>query len=212
MSNVALVRWSGLALAVGGIAIATFLVTLYPLGDPLSPRVLLTDQSVAAHIIHIVGALAALLGLVGIYARIRERAGKLGLLAFVTAMFGTAFSVTGGLVAAFVFPVIAATAPDALSPQGALLGPGPAGTAFLLVFVLSMLGYSLLGVALLRTHFFAPAASWILIVGAILLNLPSEPLTPIPSVIPTIGAVLFGIATTWLGWELWRGGLDEYPR
>src|ERR671937_442260 len=99
MSNAILVRWSGLALAVGGIGIASFLLVLYPLGDPLLPRVLLTEQSLIAHTFHIIGALAALLGLVGLYSQIRSRTGWLGLLAFVIAMFGTAFSVTGGLVA-----------------------------------------------------------------------------------------------------------------
>jgi hypothetical protein len=203
MSSEVLVRWSGLALAVGGIGIATFLLTLYPLGDSLSPQVLLIGASVAAHIFHIVGALAALVGLAGLYSRIRDRTGWLGLLAFLVATFGTAFSVAGGLVAAFIFPVIAARAPDALEPQGPLFGPGPAGTAFLFVFLLSMAGYSLLGVALLRSRQFAPAACWLLIAGAILLNLPSSPITPIPSIVPTVGAVLFGAATLWLGWELW---------
>ncbi len=212
MSNAILVRWSGLALAVGGIGIATFLLTLYPLGDPLSPQVLLTSQSLAAHIFHIIGALAALLGLVGLYSRIRERTGWLGLFAFVIAMFGTAFSVTGGLVAAVVFPVIAARAPTALDPQGPLLGPGPAGTAFLLVFVLSMVGYALLGAALIRSQLFPPIAGWLLIAGAILLNLPSAPVTPIPSIIPTAGAVLFGAATVWLGWELWTDRIGTMRR
>lgn len=205
MSDANLVRWSGLAMVIGGIGIATFLLTLYPLGDPLLPQVLLTNQSVIAHIFHIVGALAALLGLVGIYSQIRERTGWLGLFSFVIAMFGTAFSVTGGLVAAFVFPVVAAMAPTALEPQGALLGPGPAGIAFLLVFVLSMAGYVLLGVAILRSRLFAPAAAWLLIAGAILLNLPSAPVTAIPSIVPTIGAILFGTASVWLGWDLWTG-------
>ena len=212
ISDRQLVRLSGLALAVGGIGIAAFLLTLYPLGDALSPRVLLTGQSVVAHVFHIIGALAALVGLTGLYSEIRERSGWLGLLAFVIAMFGTAFSVTGGLVAAFVFPVIAATAPTALDPQGPLFGPGAAGSAFLLVFVLSMLGYGLLGVALLRSRLFAPGAAWLLIAGAVLLNLPSAPVTPIPSLVPTTGAVLFGAATVWLGWELWTDRVGEERR
>ncbi len=202
MSAPALLRWRGIALAIGGVGIALFMLTLYPLGNPFSPNVLLTSQSLISHLFHTVGAFATLFGLEGLYVRQKERAGQLGLIGFILAFAGTAFSFTGGLVAAFIFPPVAASAPAVLDPKGPFFS-GLGSVPFLLLFVLSLAGYGLLGLATLRAGVFARAAAWLLIVGAILLNLPIEPAGPTPLIVSLIGAISWSAAVIWLGWELW---------
>ena len=64
MSTQNLMRWSGLALILGGVGIALFLITLYPLGSFFDPQVLINPQSVLAHTFHWIGGSFALLGYV----------------------------------------------------------------------------------------------------------------------------------------------------
>jgi hypothetical protein len=49
MSEQNLIRWSELALAIGGIGIGLFLITLYPLGNFFAPEPLTSSESVLAH-------------------------------------------------------------------------------------------------------------------------------------------------------------------
>ncbi|HKZ40188.1 MAG TPA: hypothetical protein VJ044_04450, partial [Candidatus Hodarchaeales archaeon] len=63
MSSQTLIRWSGLALVIGGIGIALFLITLYPMGNFFAPETITTGQSVLAHTFHWIGATFTLLGL-----------------------------------------------------------------------------------------------------------------------------------------------------
>jgi predicted MFS family arabinose efflux permease len=79
----------------------------------------------------------------------------------------------------------------------------PAYTVFGVTF---MVGYILFGIALLRASALPRAATLLLIVGAILANLPPG---LVPMLILIVGGVVWGIGAAWLGYVLWLGKDDK---
>ena len=123
-------------------------------------------------------------GMVGLYVRQSEAAGKVGLVGFLFAFLGTAL-VEGDFYAnTFVTPLVAQEAPGFL--DNPLSG-------FLQVwlpfdFVLLSLSWLLLAAATVRARVYPRAASWLLLVGAFV------GLVPAP-----LANLLFEIALAWLG-------------
>ena len=97
MSSSTLIRWGGLALAVGGISIAGFFLGLVGLGSLTATSVESPRLYLLAHGLHTIGGALAVLGLVALYAREYERLGRMGLIGFVLAMIGTSFFAGLGL-------------------------------------------------------------------------------------------------------------------
>jgi len=202
MSTQNLIRWSGLALVVGGVGIALFLITLYPLGNFLAPEVLTTSQSVLAHTFHWIGATFALLGLVGWHVKQKAQTGMTGLIGFILAFIGTTLTLVGGVSAGYIFPVLAHEAPQAFDPQGPLFASSNA-IPFFIGFATFMLGYVLLGIATIRAKILPRWGAVLVMLGAILFNLPPQPIGPFPTFVILIGAVLWGAGAVWIGLALW---------
>lgn len=202
MSTLNLIRWSGLALVVGGVGIALFLITLYPLGNFLAPEAFTTSQSVLAHTFHWIGATFALLGLVGWHVKQRSQAGITGLIGFILAFIGTTLTLVGGVSAGYIFPVLATEAPHAFDPQGPLFASANA-IPFFIGFATFMLGYVLLGIATIRARILPRWGAVLVMLGAILFNLPPQPIGPFPTFVTLLGAILFGAGAVWIGYTLW---------
>jgi hypothetical protein len=202
MSTQNLIRWSGLALMVGGVGIALFLITLYPLGNFLAPETIITSQSILAHTFHWIGATFALLGLVGWHVKQKAQAGMTGLIGFILAFIGTTLTLVGGVSAGYIFPVLAHEAPHAFDPQGPLFASSNA-IPFFIGFATFMLGYVLLGIATIRAKILPRWGAVLVMVGAILFQLPPQPIGPFPTIVILLGAVLYGAGTVWIGLALW---------
>ena len=133
-------------------------------------------------------------GLVGLYVRQSEAAGRLGVIGFLLAFFVTTF-VTGDFYAnTFVTPMVALEAPAFL--DNPLSG-------FLQVwlpfdFVLLALGWLLLAVVTVRARVYPRVASWLLLVGAVVA------LVPIP-----LANLPFEAVLAWLGLFLLK--TRDYP-
>jgi hypothetical protein len=128
-------------------------------------------------------------GMVGLYVRQSEAAGKLGFIGFLLAFFGTALVVGDFYTNTFVTPLVARAAPAFL--DNPLSG-------FLQVwlpfdFVVLGLSWLLLVVATLRARVYPRGASWSLTVGALLALIPF-PLANLP----------FYAALVWVGLYLRR--------
>lgn len=201
MSAQNLMRWSGLALALGGIGIALFLITLYPLGNFLAPEAFVTSQSVLAHTFHWIGATFALLGLVGWQVKQRAQTGLMGLIGFILAFIGTTMTLVGGVSAGYIFPVLAHEAPHAFAPQGPLFASSNA-VPFFIGFGAFMLGYVLLGIATIQAKILPRWGAVLVMIGSILFNLPPQPIGPFPTFLTLLGAILFGAGAVWIGWAL----------
>jgi hypothetical protein len=136
-------------------------------------------------------------GMVGLYIRQCEAAGKLGLVGFVSAFFGTVL-VEGDFYAnTFITPLVAQEAPAFL--DNPLSG-------FLQVwlpfdFMLRAFSWLMLAVATVRAHVYPRAASWFLLAGALVALVPL-PLVNVP----------FDAALVWLGLGLLTAKVADVPR
>jgi hypothetical protein len=197
-----LVRWSGLAAVVGGVAIALFVLS-HPWDRFVGAEVARTDRWRFAHTLHFAGASFALLGFVGIYVRQRERVGRLGLIGFVVGFAGLAMFVGTGMLTAFVWPTLADHAPSVVEEDGAMFD-APAVVAFALTAITVTTGYLLFGLASLRAGVLPRDGTLLLTVGAVLGMAPPQPLGAMPWAGLVLGGVLFGLGSVRLGLALWR--------
>ena len=196
MSSKTLVRVSGLALLLAGVLLA-LAIPFHP--SDADPQALIRPAWVPVHTVFTIGVLLSLFGLMGLYLRLRERTGWLGLLGFVFLFSGSAFVLAVLFFEAFVAPAIAASAagPALLDPAGPLFG-GPLFVILLLTSGIFSLGALLFCIALLRSGTAARWAGLLLLAGILLAFWP-----PLPQLVGTIGGILLGVGYVWLGYVLW---------
>ena len=199
-----LIRWSGAACIAGGLFIAAF-VLVHPWDQLVGSAAARTAQWRTAHTFHFIGALFALLGVVGIYAQVRDRVTTLGAVGFVVSFIGNALFLGTGMITAFIWPMLAMHAPATVEQGGAIFSAPVSAIAFLLTAVAMTIGYVMFGIALTRARAFPFVAIVMLVVGAILGMIPPHPVTPFPWAALVLGGVLYGIAMIWIGSLLWRG-------
>jgi uncharacterized membrane protein (DUF485 family) len=128
-------------------------------------------------------------GLVGFYLRQSQAVGRLGLVGFLLAFFGTVFVVGDFYANTFVTPLVAQGAPEFLDdPLSGMM-------QVWLPFSFGFLAFSwlLLAVCTLRARIYPRGASWFLLVGAVLALVPF-PLANLP----------FYAALAWTGLRLLR--------
>jgi len=202
------IRWSGAALLLGGVAIALFVIVLYPVGGFFGAQRARDPLWVPAHTLHLIGALLTLFGVVGLYGRQIERTGPLGAVGFAIAFVGTALFVGTGMLTTFVWPVLAAFAPATLELDGALF-VRPAGVLFGVTILTLIPGYLLLGLATFRAGVLPRGGALLLMVGVVFAIAPPPPVGPFPWIGLVVGGVLFGAGAAWLGYSLWS---TELPR
>ena len=194
MSSTTLVRVSGLALLLAGILLA---VALPFLPSDADPQGLLRPAWVLVHTALTIAAILGLFGVVGLYNRLGERSGWLGLIGFVLLFTGTALLVAGLSIDAFVLPALASSAAGQtfLDPAGPLFG-GPLTVVLLLTGGLFSLGCLLFCITILRSRI---DGRWVglLLLGGILL-----PWEQLPDLVSIIGGVLFGLGLIWFGYIL----------
>jgi hypothetical protein len=136
-------------------------------------------------------------GMVGLYVRQSEAAGKLGLIGFLLAFFGTALVEGDFYTNTFVTPLVALEAPWLL--DNPLAG-------FLQVwlpydFTLLALSWLLFAVGTVRARVYPRAASWSLLVGTLVALVPA-PVTNIP----------FEVTLGWLGFLILKSRDDASAR
>ena len=201
MSFRKLIPWSGIALFLTGVL---FVITSLAHPSDFDPNAALSSLWAPVHVLLTFAFLLSLFGLVGLYARLQEQSGTLGLVAFILALFGSGLSIIAGAVEAYVEPFLAS---QQATPQPPLALIDPAGPLsglllfFLLAVIFFFLGYTLMGVVIVRTRVLPRWAGWLLIIGTVLTN--ATFLGSIGYVPRVIGGVIFGIALGWLGYALW---------
>jgi hypothetical protein len=126
-------------------------------------------------------------GMVGLYLRQSEAAGRLGLVGFVLAFFGTSLVVGDFYTNTFVTPLVAREAPAFL--DNPLSGMLQVWLPFSFVFLAT--SWILLVVATLRARVYPRGTSWWLLVGVLFALIPF-PLAHLP----------FYVAVAWVGLHL----------
>jgi hypothetical protein len=195
MSTSNLIRWSGLSAMVGGLLLIVVDIAEFLLyGDQPESVTATTNAWLILSILALVGVVLILLGLLGFYASQAERAGTLGLVAFLVAFIGTAMLFGFAWAGTFVVPDLAQAVPEFLNTSGA----GMLMLGVMFTFVLFVLGWLLFALASLQTRVLPRGAAVLLMVGAMLSLILS--FLELPFFI-----VVFGAAQAWFGYALWSG-------
>jgi hypothetical protein len=200
VSTSSLIRWSGLALLIGGILLAAHLIS-HPEGQVAGPHVAMTHGWAVSHSLHFYSAVFLLLGVVGLYARQGDRLGSVGAAGFVVALIGTGMYVGTGIITAYLWPVLAMHAPALTEATGPVFSPP------LLVIpataVLFALGYIMLGIATMRAGVLPRWGGPLMALGALLAMMPPRPIGPTPWIVLQLGGVLFAAGAASLGYAVW---------
>ncbi len=202
MSPPSLFRLSGLALmlsaAVFSVAeLIAFSILVshgaqYDLGEMAR-----TGPFLIQSLLTLLSGMLLLGGLVGLYLKQSEAAGRSGFIAFLLAFFGTALVVGDFYTNTFVTPMVAREAPTFL--DNPLSGILQVWLPF--SFGLLALSWLLLGVVTIRAHVYPRAAGWFLLAAAFVALIP-VPITHLP----------FFVALAWMGLYLLRVRNHAVPR
>ena len=175
-----LIRWSGLALMIGGILGVVGLV-IHPLSETVSD--VATSRWVPAHLLAFVSTIPLIFGLIGLYARQAEETGRLGLLGFALTLIG---AISEGMellwIEVIIFPFLVANDPalyDALRSSSAYL------VALALSFLVFFGGWITFGAAMVRAAVLPRWGRWLVIMAVI----------PAIVILGIAGLVLSGVAT-----------------
>lgn len=206
-SRTTLLRGSGVLGMLSGIC-WTLETLLHPLRNITT---LAVDAKVErwelVHTIGLVGFVLALFGVIGFYLVQREESGVLGLSGFFILFIGLALGIGGFSPDAYVFPVLAkhsATA-NLLLFSGPLLS-GSIGKLLAISALAQIVGYILFGIASLRAKILSPLATWFVLLGFVLTNLPILDAvigSQTAFILSNCGAVLFGLGYIWWGYTIW---------
>lgn len=197
MKQSELIRWGGLIGMLG----AALLIAGSVIHPPVeSPETINTQVWVWAHALGAKGLVLLLAGLIAIYFKMAEKAGKLGLLGFLLtfASFAELFIIYS--FAAMVEPVLARNAPNLIDMNGPLF-QGLFGLFFIATVITTLVGFILFGISVLKTN----KSKWIgaaIIIGTL-------PLAVIfinpeaPELIYNIGFIIVSLGFLGLGRQVW---------
>jgi hypothetical protein len=199
MSSASLIRWCGGALLLAG-AILGVSTLLHP-NEVADPEAVLSSAWVIVHTAYVPGFVLVLFGLTGLYARLAERGGRLGLAGFVLSFIGGALFLVVVVTEAAIVPAIAASdaGPTLLDPAGPLFG-GELGLIFLAGQVAFSVGVILFGISIVRADVL-PRPAGLLLLGAPLAAF----WPPLPQLVGVAGGVQLGLGYAWLGYAVWSG-------
>jgi hypothetical protein len=199
-----IIRSTGIAAVVAGL--------MFVVIQPLHPEDVLasvsTDAWAIIHFASLVMVTLFVVGITGIYARQIEKLGWLGLAGYAVLVIGLLLTAIGGVIEAFVQPLIASSDPAFVEGMLAMVHGHPTHVdlgAIPLVWNVSsaaFLGGTLLfGAANFRAGILSRWASAIFAVGLVA----SAPLAGLLGT-PRVAAVPIGIGLAWLGYSLWSDG------
>ena len=197
------IKFSSFLNIAGGILLLGFwylyaiLLPYTQLSSSLSILVMDKDWGFV-NILGVFGSLLGMLGLVGIYLRIIEVSGRLGMAGFVFAMLGSALLLATLLWDTILWPILVNYDATLLDFTGPIYTSKTFVPFFVIAGLVYALGYILLGIAVAQSNIFPSLAGVLLAVGAPLFGLGA--LFGKLQVYPrSIGITLIGVAMIWLG-------------
>jgi hypothetical protein len=201
-SVAALLRWSGLALVVGGLLLAVA-SALHPSRETTATILQAEVRLVAAHVLFTLSSLLVLLGLPGLYGAESVRMGRLGLAGFLAAFTGTALVAVSGNFG-FLAPVLAAKSPQTIDAINAYL---PVVAFNVVAFGGFVVGFVLFGMAMVKTATLPRASGMLVAVGApaqVVGFALAQTVSPALWIVAVLGSVALGVGLAWPGYQLWQ--------
>jgi hypothetical protein len=201
MSLSTLLRWSGFAALVGNALLAVVSVAfVFAIPEEVAQSVAVTSNTwLVLNVLILIAYLLCLVGLIGLYARQAEKAGILGLIAFLLTFLCIAPRFAWYWIETFVFPILAQAAPRLLDNPEPV---PPALTVFGAVDQISVLllivGVLLFGVASLRARVLPRWAALLVLVGAAM-----DLVMTFVGVDFPFGAAVAGPGLAWMGYAVW---------
>jgi hypothetical protein len=194
-----------LLLVTGAVVAGLMFVAIQPLHPADTLESVTTDAWAIIHYATLAMLALFVVGITGIYVSQIEKIGWLGLAGYVVLVVGLLLTAIGGVIEAFVQPLVASSNPAFVQgmldmvhghPTDADLGAIP------LVWNVSSAGFLggtlLFGIANFRAGILSRWASAIFAVGLFAV-------APIAGLLgsPRVGAIPIGIGLAWLGYSLW---------
>jgi hypothetical protein len=201
-------KLGGAALVGGGVATAAFWFLAASVGTFVGAAAARHPAWIPSQLLHVIGALLSLFGLIGVFMAHRERMGVIGLVGFVLAVTGSVLFAADGIIALAIFPALAAAAPEMLTATGAM-NRGAVLLMFILFAAVNMIGLLVFGAAMLMARVVPRAAALLFVVGGVLFNLPPG---PVPMIVLCTGGVLWSVAVIWLGVTFCAQSPTRLPR
>jgi hypothetical protein len=206
MSTKRLLRWSGLALMLGGILQVLSSVT-HPPGE--TAQYALDPLWVPAHWLGGIAYLLIPLGLMGLYARQSEKVGLPGLIGFILSFVGFTL-LAGGLIyfSVVLVPFLAVRGMDSLvDPKGPLFTSSTSQLVGGLAVFSLLPGLLLLAIATLRARVLPRWGAWLVILfiplgivaGALIFVIG----TSFQGILQVLVGCLLGFGLAAWGWALW---------
>jgi hypothetical protein len=156
-------RRAGVLSLTAAVLIVLSQVMRLGVGRLLGPDWVATPAYTVTYFVALLGMGALLLALTAIYTRESDALGRLGLIGFMTAFLGTLMVAGDWWFEAFVVPMIGTAAPAALDlPISGSVLVGAIATVGLYT-----MGWTLFGLAALRTRAFPRAAALLLVAGGL---------------------------------------------
>jgi hypothetical protein len=198
-----LIRWAGLAAMGAGI----YFAGIQPIHPPDVVASVTTDAWAIITSLKWVMCLLFLAGITGLYARQMKEAGWLGLAGFLVFIFGWVLQSAFVFTEAFIFPVLATTAPQFVAGSLGLASGASSEVnlgALPVLYGLGvgggyMLGGLLFGLATLRAGILPRWAAGLMAITAVLTPLAAL----LPHAIQRLAGMPMGFAVAWLGFALW---------
>lgn len=189
-----ILRWSGLVAAASGLLFGGAIAARYLLFEMETIREGIRFPFIALQVLTLVAGICILIGLVGLYTRQAQAAGRFGFIAFLVTFVGWTMSLGVFWFLAFGLPTFAR-----MQPTGDFLDENPYLMAQILSFSLAGLGWLLFGIASLRARIFPRWAVGLLIVGDLIWGFWSG---TNPLAFP-IGEVALAAGLVAMGYVLW---------
>jgi hypothetical protein len=201
MSLSTLLRWSGLAALVGNALLAVVSVAfVFAFPEDMAQSVAVTSNTwLVLNVLTLIAYLLCLVGLVGLYARQAEKAGILGLVAFLLTFLCIAPRFAWYWIETLVFPILAQAAPRLLdNPEPVPPALNVFGTVDQISVLLLLVGVLLFGVASLRARVLPRWAAVLVLVGAAV-----DLLMTVLGVDFPFGAAVASPGLAWMGYAVW---------
>jgi len=199
MSSTTLFRVSGIVLIIASVltVVSNIGITLlFPDSGPtVPPSDVLSPLWNPTWLIGFVGGTLLLFGLAGLYLRLAQKAGIVGLLGFLLTFLGVLFEFIITFSFAFsVLPYLAPKGSKAIADVFSLVAPFGLGGS-LLFFI----GTILLGIATMRTKIFPRLTGILILVGGILTPAAALAFNLVVSLIGTLSILLLCLGFAWIG-------------